>query len=101
MGQCEGVRERADNTEPPTGRTHRTERGKGKRACTREGGDGSLGPKGWEGGSRASFYFSFILNFLILFLIFSSFEFKSNQPTNTNLNISNMCINQKQSLGSA
>jgi hypothetical protein len=53
-----------------------------------------------KGGSRASFYFSFILNFLIIFLLFSSFEFKSNQPTNTNLNISNMCINQKQSLGS-
>jgi hypothetical protein len=52
-------------------------------------------------GFWASFAFSFILNFYFLFFLFSPFEFKYNQTTNSNLNISNMCINQKQSLSSA
>jgi hypothetical protein len=62
----------------------------------REGAGGrELGQKSERGGFWAAFYFSFIPNFLIpLFFIFS-IEFKSNQTTNSNLNISNMCINQK------
>jgi hypothetical protein len=47
------------------------------------------------------FLFLFSFEFLVHFLFIFSFEFKSNQATNSNSNISNMCINQKQSLSSA
>jgi hypothetical protein len=46
----------------------------------------------------ADLWFFFYSEFLIHFLFIFSFEFKSNHTTNANLNISNMCINQKQSL---
>jgi hypothetical protein len=44
---------------------------------------------------RAALTFSFYSKFLIPFLFIFSFEFKSNQTTNSYLSISNMCINQK------
>jgi hypothetical protein len=53
------------------------------------------GKVGWD-----AFLFFFYSEFLIPFLFIFSFEFKLNQTTNSNLNISNMCINQKQSLSS-
>jgi hypothetical protein len=49
----------------------------------------------------AALDFPFSSEFSIPFVFILSFEFKSNQTTNSNLNISNMCINQKQSLSSA
>jgi hypothetical protein len=52
--------------------------------------------EGWS-----SLGFPFPSDFSNPFLFIFSFEFKSNQTTNSNLNISNMCINQKQSLSSA
>jgi hypothetical protein len=46
-------------------------------------------------GCLAFFRLFFYSEFLIPFLFIFSFEFKSNQATNSNLNISNMCIKQK------
>jgi hypothetical protein len=43
----------------------------------------------------------FIFEFLVIFLLFFSFEFKFKQTTNTKSNYSNMCIKQKSNLGSA
>lgn len=54
-----------------------------------------------EGGGWADLGFSFIMNFYSLSFLVFSFEFKSNQTTNSILNISNICIHQKQSLGLA
>jgi hypothetical protein len=48
-------------------------------------------------GDWANFLFFFYSEFLIPFLFIFFIKFKSNQTTNSNLNISNMCINQKQS----
>jgi hypothetical protein len=62
---------------------------------------GLSGPKGRGRGGWAAFGFSFKSEFLIPFVFIFFFELKSNQTTNSNLNISNMCINQKQSLSSA
>jgi hypothetical protein len=83
-GKRERVRERvrAKGT-TPTGGSHRAE---GKGAGTR---------------SWADFWFFFYSEFSIPFLFIYSIEFKSNQTTHLNSNISNMCINQKQSLSSA
>jgi hypothetical protein len=54
------------------------------------------GPKGRGGrGVRAALAFSFKYEFLNPFIFIFSIEFKLNQATNPNLNISNMCINQK------
>jgi hypothetical protein len=68
----------------------------------RAGGLGQVGPgglKGREGGVAGLFLgFPFSSEFLFHFLFIFLFEFKSNQTTNSNLNISHMCINQKQSL---
>jgi hypothetical protein len=46
-------------------------------------------------GVRAAFGFSFILNLQSPFLFIFSFEFKSNQAINSNLNISSICIKQR------
>jgi hypothetical protein len=62
---------------------------------------GQMGRKADREGVWAAFCFSFYFEFLIPFLFISSIEFKFNQTTNSNLNILNMCINQKQSLSSA
>ena len=51
--------------------------------------------------AKIVFPFSFPFEFLIPFLFIFSMEFKSNQSTISNSNISNMCINQKESLSSA
>jgi hypothetical protein len=56
--------------------------------------------EGWLNGWGALF-FPVSFEFLIPFVFIYSFEFKSNQTTNSNLNISNMCINQIQSLSSS
>jgi hypothetical protein len=65
----------------------------------REGARGRNRPRGLKGreggGSWADLAFSFSSEFLSLFLLFYSFEFKTNQTTNSNLNNLNMCINQK------
>jgi hypothetical protein len=59
---------------------------------------GRVGPtgRGW-----AEMVFPFPFEFLIPFLFIISMELKSNQTTILISNISNMCINQKQSLSSA
>jgi hypothetical protein len=54
-----------------------------------------------KGGDWASLCFSFIPNFLIPFSFIFSFGFKFKHATNSNLNIPNMCIKQKNNLGSA
>jgi hypothetical protein len=70
-----------------------------------EAGAGLGGPDGPKGRGKRGFrllsLFFLFLNFQSFFLLSSSFEFKTNQTTNTSLNISNMCINQKQCLGSS
>jgi hypothetical protein len=58
-------------------------------------------PKCRGGGDSGFFGFFFYSKDLFPFLLFSSFEFKPNQTTNSNLNVSSICIRQKQSLGSA
>jgi hypothetical protein len=72
----------------PTGRPHRAERA---RAGTRA----SWAERLRGGGLLAALVFPFYSEFLIPFLFIFSFEFKSNQTTNSILDISNMCINQK------
>jgi hypothetical protein len=81
----------------PIGRPQRAEGEKGGCARGRGWPDGL---KGREGGV-AGLFWVFSSEFLFPFLFILSFEFKSNQTINSNLNISNMCINQKQSLSSA
>jgi hypothetical protein len=75
--------------------------GEGAGAGTRAGELGLSGQKAEREGWLGCFLFFFYSKFLIPFLFSFSFEFKSNQTTNSNLNISNMCINQKPSLISA
>jgi hypothetical protein len=65
-----------------------------------ENGSGRAG-LGRTGLGWAELAFPFSFEFLIPFLFIFSIEFKSNQITNSNLNVSNMCINQKQSLSSS
>jgi hypothetical protein len=48
-----------------------------------------------------TFPFSFILNFLVPFLLFFSFGFKIKNAPKSNSNSSNMCIKQKNNLVSA
>jgi hypothetical protein len=102
-----GKRYSADGMGP-----HRRERGGGAdmlaplgRGTEGRAWQGRAGPdvlKGREGGVAGLFWgFPFASELLFPFLFIFSFELKSNQTTNSNLNISNMCINQKQSLRSA
>ena len=56
---------------------------------------GRAGPKDRGGGLRAALGFPFILNFYSPFLFIFSFEIKSNQATNLDLNISSICIKQR------
>jgi hypothetical protein len=108
----------AEGEMAPTARSHLLERERGS-GCAGEGNDADrqVPPRSERGCGRAWAHgagpswaeteaglisgFSFILNFLFLFFFIYSIEFKSNQTTNSNSNISNMCINQKQSLNSA
>jgi hypothetical protein len=75
----------------PTGWPHRVD---GERGRAR------AGPKGRGRGGLGCFLFFFYSEFLIHFIFIFSIEFKYNQTTNSNLYISNMCINRKQSLSS-
>jgi hypothetical protein len=73
----------ADRSVPP-----RRERGRADARCGRAG---LNGPKGRaEGRCGLLWVFPFSSKFLISFL-----EFKSNQATNSNLNISSICIKQR------
>jgi hypothetical protein len=68
------------------------------RACLAEGERGgcALGLVGRMAEGRlgwAALVFPFSFKFLISFLFILSFEFKSNQTTISDSNISNMCIN--------
>jgi hypothetical protein len=56
---------------------------------------GLLGQKVEQGALPASLGFPFSSEFLISFLFIFSFEFKSNEATNSNLNISSICIKQR------
>jgi hypothetical protein len=69
----------------------------GRRACA----SGPTGPTGRNRGSWASLVFSFISEFLIPFPFIFSSEFNSNSNLIQIQTISNMCINQKDNLGSA
>jgi hypothetical protein len=120
IGRVHGVEARAcrENGTTLTGRTRCTESeraraaegsgadrlGPSGRGCEEAGTRGWLGPSGLKGRGRGEagllWLFPFYSKFLIPYFIFF-IEFKSNQTTNSNLNISNMCINQKQSLSSA
>jgi hypothetical protein len=85
---------RADRESVPTDGTHWAEGERGQaRGCGRAGPNWAkrLG----EEGVWASLGFSFYSEFLICFLFVFSFEFKSNQITNSNWNISSICIKQK------
>jgi hypothetical protein len=62
--------------------------------------EGWLGRKAGEGGGWASLSFSLIPKFLIPFYFIFSFGFIFKHATNSNLNIPNMCIRQKNNLGS-
>jgi hypothetical protein len=64
-------------------------------------GHAGLGRVGPTGRGWAEMIFPFSFEFLILFIFIFSMEFKSNQATILNSNISNMCINQKQILNSS
>jgi hypothetical protein len=68
-------------------------RGERARAGTRVG----LGPS-WAGSAELGFSFS--LECLIHFIFIFSSELNSNSNTNSNSNSSNMCIKQKNKLGS-
>jgi hypothetical protein len=54
-----------------------------------------MGRKARREGGLGFFRFSFYSEFLIPFLFVFSFEFKSNQTTNSNRNIISTCIKQK------
>jgi hypothetical protein len=54
-----------------------------------------MGRMAKRGRELGYFLFFFYSEFLIPFLFIFSFEFKSNQTTNSNLNISNICLKQK------
>jgi hypothetical protein len=81
--QREGERAQLVRLAPIVGSTGQMERG-----------GHELGQKAEGEGDWATFLFFFYCEFLIPFLFIFSIEFKSNQTTNPNLNILNMCINQ-------
>jgi hypothetical protein len=83
-----GVHERGEWRQQ-VGPVWQRERGGG---CARERA-GSGGPNGREREVWAAFCFPFSSEFSIPFLFIFSLKFKLNQTTNSNLNISNMCIN--------
>jgi hypothetical protein len=103
---------RANRRTALTGRSHWTKRERASGARRRQVGlacqrtrtrarAASWAERAGRGGLQASLSFSFIPEFLILFLLFSSFEFKFKHAPNSDPNNSNMCIKQKNNLGSA
>jgi hypothetical protein len=103
MGRTHGAKRGSAHVARDVGADRLAPSGKGRegraRACRR--GLGRLGRKAEGEGVWTTFMFFFYYEVLVPFVFVFSIEFKSNQDTNSNLNISNMCINQKQSLSSA
>jgi hypothetical protein len=89
----ERAREHAGKRSAPTGWTHRVE---GAEERAHAGRAGPNGPKGRAGaGCGLLLPFPFNRDFYSLFFFIFSIEFKPNQATNSNLNISNICIKQR------